>query len=260
MLTFFVWCILAVAFALLLMLGVHSIPKARKFKISKEAVGLHFASIGAIYAVLLAFMLSGVWQKYEEISTTSEREANYLMGVFRLAQGMSEPDSSNIRTAARQYAQNVIEQEWPGMAKGEIEFGELDTANNLWKVIQNAQPTTRHDEILYSELLSRQASMGESRRIRLFRSNEGLPTLLWAVLIIGAVLTISLSFLLEVHSLRMHVLLVSLLTVMITLELVAIHDLSTPFRGSMPLQPNGLRQSVKKMDRLYSQEKSAQSP
>jgi len=253
-------CFLAVTTSVVLMFLVRSIPKAKKFKFSEEAVGLHFLSIGTIYAVLLAFMLTSVWQKYEEISTISEREANYLMGVFRLAQGMSEPESSNIRQAARQYAQDVIEQEWPGMAKGEIEFGALDTANRLWRAIQTAQPKTRHDEMLYTELLSRQANMAESRRIRLFRSNEGLPTLLWAVLIMGAILTISLSFVLEVHSPRMHILLVSLLTLIITLELLAIHGLSTPFSGSMPLQPTGFRQSMKKMDRLYQQERSAQSP
>src|SRR5437879_1694739 len=98
---FILECLGSVALALLLLFVVRSIPRAKKFQLSNEALGLHFACIGTIYAVLLAFMLTSVWGKYEEVETTCEREAGYLMGVYRLAQGLSEPYSHDIQKAAR---------------------------------------------------------------------------------------------------------------------------------------------------------------
>jgi hypothetical protein len=246
-------CLSAVGLAILAMLVVRRGLSRKELDLYQDAVGLHFLTVGTIYAVILAFMLATVWQKYEEVATMSEREASYLMDVYRLAQPLPEPDSSRIRAAASQYASDVIEQEWPLMARHAIEFGHSGTENNLWKAVQDAQPTTKHDELLISELLSRYTEMASCRRIRLFHSTQGMPWLLWVILALGAIFTVGLSLLIKIRSVQMHSLLIGLLSLVITLVLLVTQDLSTPFDGVMALEPYGFRQSLIKMDRLSEQ-------
>ena len=52
----------------------------------------------------------------------------------------------------------------------------------------------------------------EYRRIRIMQAREGLPAILWAVLIAGGVITVAASCFFGVPSFRFHVLQVAMLT------------------------------------------------
>jgi hypothetical protein len=248
-------CLGAVGLAILAVLAVRRALVKKQLDSYKDAVDIYFLIIGTIYAVILAFMLATVWEKYDQVSTMSEREANYLMDVYRLAEGMSEPDSSRIKSAAYEYAIKVTEDEWPLMASGSMQFGESDSGDHLWKAVTTAQPTSKHDELLLRELLSRFTTMTECRRIRIFRSTEGLPLLLWVILELGAIFIVGLSFLIQLRSIRMHSFLVGILSLVIVLVLLVTQDLSTPFDGVMGLEPYGFKQTKLRMERLSESER-----
>src|SRR4029078_2782910 len=57
---------------------------------NNEVAGFIFSAVGAIYGVLLAFMVLVVWQSFDEAQVTVEQEANTLVNVFRLGQELQE--------------------------------------------------------------------------------------------------------------------------------------------------------------------------
>ncbi len=54
-----------------------------------------FAAIGVVYAVLLAFVVIAVWEKFSEGQTTVAREAAAAAALLRLAEG-AEPEATQL--------------------------------------------------------------------------------------------------------------------------------------------------------------------
>jgi ABC-type branched-subunit amino acid transport system permease subunit len=79
----------------------------------------------------------------------------------------------------------------------------------------------------------------EYRRIRSMQAREGLPAILWTVLIVGGVITVSAACFFGVPSFRFHVLQVAVLSFLISLVLVAVEDIDRPYQGGVTVQPEG---------------------
>ena len=80
--------------------------------------------------------------------------------------------------------------------------------------------------------------LDETRALRLLEVREGLPRIVWAVLIAGAVITVSFTFLFRLESPWLHMLAVAALTVIVTLILYTVAVLEYPFNGSVPVEPD----------------------
>jgi hypothetical protein len=61
--------------------------------------------------------------------------------------------------------------------------------------IQDLQPRTEAEQALRTEGLSQLDELDEARALRLLEVREGLPPILWAVLIVGGVLTVGFTYL-----------------------------------------------------------------
>ena len=57
-----------------------------------EIVGWQMSVIGTTYAVILGFMLYNVWDNFRTADLNADQEANALVSIYRLADGL--PDSS----------------------------------------------------------------------------------------------------------------------------------------------------------------------
>lgn len=73
-------------------------------------------SVGAIFALMLAFSAAGIWNDIVQARTAVEREANALENVLALAGSLPPDLQPEIRNGVRRYAREVIETDWPAMA------------------------------------------------------------------------------------------------------------------------------------------------
>ena len=101
-----------------------------------------------------------------------------------------------------------------------------------------------------SEILSSLDNLSEKRVTRLMASQEGLPGVFWFVLVIGAVMTISFSFILRVKDIRLHIFMVLLLTCSITTCLWLIVILNDPFAGTLQVSSDPLKCALYVIDTL----------
>ena len=105
-------CVLA-ALAFLFVVTRSSAAKSRKE--SNDFTGAVVAVIGTTYAVILAFMLSGVWNMLQQAQANAEQEANALVNIWRITNDINPSMGPQVRELCQNYATNVVTEEWPAM-------------------------------------------------------------------------------------------------------------------------------------------------
>jgi hypothetical protein len=204
-----------------------------------DVAGFIYAALGVIYAVLLALVVIAVWEEYRAASETVEQEANALAEIAWLGNRLPEPEGTHLQELARSYAQDVIDEEWPLMEQGEAPLMTQTQGTPAgWTIIdeiranlQEFQPHTPADEQLYAEGLDQVQILADARRMRLVAAEEGIPAVLWSVLIFGGVAAIGFTYLFGLENTWAHRLMVLTLTAVIGLVLFTIGALEHPFTG-----------------------------
>ncbi len=232
--------IACIAGALLFLFIVSRTYAAHARKESNDFTGAVVAVIGTTYAVILAFMLSGVWNQYQQAQSNEEQEANALMNVWRIARQLQGPSAQEAQELCLKYADNAIHKEWPALLASEaLPPDNEDIINQLWKLAGQIQAHSGNDTIAAYQMMEELRMLTEYRRIRVMQSREALPIILWAVLIAGGTITIAAACFFGVPSFRFHLLQVAVLTFLISLVLVAIADIDQPYQGGLTVKPEG---------------------
>jgi hypothetical protein len=204
-----------------------------------DVAGFIYAALGVIYAVLIALVVIAVWEEYDAASVTVEQEANALAEIFWLGNRLPEPEGSHIQELARSYAEEVVDKEWPLMEQGEAPLMTQTQGTPAgWTLIdeiranlQEFQPQTPADEQLYAEGLDQIQRLADARRMRLVAAEEGVPAVLWSVLIFGGVAAIGFTYLFGLANTWAHRLMVLTLAAVIGLVLFTIGAMEHPFSG-----------------------------
>jgi hypothetical protein len=218
---------------------VQRLVPADSRKPHNDVAGFIYAALGVIYAVLLALVVIAVWEEYDAASVTVEQEANALAEIFWLAHRLPEPEGTHLQELSRSYAEEVVHKEWPLMEQGEPPLMvEAQGTPAGWTLIddiranlQDFQPRTPADEQLYAEGLDQVQRLADARRMRLVAAEEGIPAVLWSVLIFGGIAAVSFTYLFGLENTWAHRLMVVTLAAVIGLVLFTIGAMEHPFSG-----------------------------
>jgi Protein of unknown function (DUF4239) len=202
-----------------------------------DVAGFIYAVLGVAYAVLLGLMLVAVWEQWEAAKVIADDEANEVAEIFWIAHELPQPEGRRIQELARSYCRVVVEEEWPLMEKGKASPRAWATLEELRDSVQSFQPTTDAQLALYQEALGRVHELSDARRDRLLAADEGLPVILWVVLIIGGVFVVGFTYLFGMENNLTHVLMVATLALIISLVLFTVAALNYPFRGDVHVAP-----------------------
>jgi hypothetical protein len=204
-----------------------------------DVAGFIYAALGVIYAVLLALVVIAVWEEFDAAKDTVEQEANAVAEIFWLAHRLHEPEGTHIQELARSYAEEVVDNEWPLMEQGQAPLMvQVEETPAGWTLIddiraslQEIEPHTKADEELYAEGLDQVQILADARRMRLVAAEEGIPGVLWAVLIFGGIVAVSFTYLFGLENTWAHRLMVLTLAAVIGLVLFTIGAMEHPFSG-----------------------------
>jgi protein-S-isoprenylcysteine O-methyltransferase Ste14 len=210
-----------------------------------NVAGFIYAVLGVAYAVLLAFMLIAVWQDYKMAQTNVESEAHELAGVYFLASQLPEPERTHVQDLTRTYARVVVEQEWPMMEQGQTSPRADSLVRQLRLELLQFDPRTRGEQVLYERGLTDLHNAIDARRSRLLEVREGIPNLLWVVLVVGGVITVSFTYLFGLKSNVAHALMVAALTLLICGILFTIGEFDYPFSGVVEIRPDAFREVLR---------------
>ncbi len=204
-----------------------------------DVAGFIYAALGVIYAVLLALVVIAVWEEYGAASETVEREANAAADIFWLADRLPEPRGTHVQELVRSYAQEVVHREWPLMEQGRAPLMTQQRGtptgwiiiDDIRQNIQNFEPRSQAEEQLYAEGLDQVDTLSDARRMRLVAAEEGVPAVLWSVLVFGGIAAVGFTYLFGLESTWAHRLMVATLAAVIGLVLFTVGALEYPFSG-----------------------------
>ena len=238
------------AWVLLALAGLRLVRRAvpiETLEAHHEVAGFIIGVLGAIYAVLLAFVVVVVWGDFEDARQTVSREGNHLINLSRMAEGLPEATRGPAREALRNYAHLTLEAEWPAMAAGEASAGTQAAVDALWHAYRAAEPQTPREAALYEASLEQLSELSDSRRQRLHASHEGLPFVLKILLWGGGLMTVAFTYFFGVRNLRSQTLMTAALAAVIAFILFLIVALDNPFAGSVRVSPEPLREALTKL-------------
>jgi hypothetical protein len=213
-----------------------------------DVVGPNVSVIGTTYAVLIAFMLSGVWTNLQNARLNAEQEANNLVNIFRFAYQLPPESRTQIQALARGYSNAMMYEEWPAMTHQTQSPTAHRITQQLWHSLTSVQAHNASEQTVMDHSLSELTSMTEHRRIRLLQSRQRLPPLLWAVLIVGGIVTVGSTCLFGVDNFKLHMVQVFEISFLLSLMLVAIASINRPYQGDVHVSPEAFRYALETMD------------
>jgi hypothetical protein len=209
-------------------------------KAHHDVAGYVFTNLGVLYAVLLAFTVVNVQQRFDKIKEISEIEASYLVDLYRDAEVFPPKHAKDIRDSIKKYAQSVIEDEWDLMPLGIFSKITIQSLKDVWAAYYRVELATKKQEIWYAESINKLNNLTNTRLARLVGSRESLGTEMWILLILGGLTLIIFFWFFGLESLIPHLLMAAILAAAIAFLLFLIYSLDTAFSGTLKVTPESM--------------------
>jgi hypothetical protein len=146
----------------------------------------------------------------------------------------------------RDYTEFVIDEAWPAQYEGRILDGGTRLLDEFQGKLFAYEPQSAGQEALHAEALRQFNDLITHRRRRVDAVEGGLPGVMWAIVLLGAVLSISVTYLLKIKP-SVHMVLTAFLAAFIGLVVFTVAGLDKPLSGPLAIDP-GSYQLV--LDRL----------
>ncbi len=229
--------IAAVIFSILGLMIIRFYIPAHKFKVHNDVAGSIFATLGVIYAVLLAFMVIVTWQNFDQASRNVAREANYIADLYRDATPLPANFRQQLKIDLKEYVGAIINDEWAIQARGDRSEKVQTAQQKLWDLYSNYEPKSESEKIFFAEAVKKLNDACEMRRQRLLDATNGIHSALYFVLIAGGIITILFTLFFGSENFVPQLWMTSLLAALIALTLFTIMSLDYPFTGSVSISP-----------------------
>lgn len=202
-----------------------------------NAVGTVIGAYGVFYGITLGLIAVATWDGYEVAEHLVIKEASSLAALDRDVSALPEPAASELRHLLRNYLDYVIDRAWPEHRRGIIPVEGETLVDAFASRLVRYDPKTERDSALFQAAITQFNDMLEHRGERLASIGNGLPTVLWWIVLIGAILNMAILYVLRIEPLRTHTLLIALLSSFISLMIFVIIAMDHPFVGDLSINP-----------------------
>jgi Protein of unknown function (DUF4239) len=207
---------------------------------NNEVAGFKFATVGVIYAVLLAFAVVVVWERYNQADNDVAKEAGAAATVLRLTQGVDPAHGDAIRKATIEYLKQAVAKDWPAMGSGRPSHTVTLTLTRIYDAVLKFHAFEPSEAPVLSEILRNLDEISEARRARLVTATGIVPGIIWTVLFVGAFITLAFTFFFGTVNLRAQMLMSGALSLLIFGGLLTIVAIDHPFAGTVHVGPEPL--------------------
>lgn len=210
-------------------------------QIDNGTVGWFFSGLTLFYGLLLGLLTVAAWGNYNQTMTIVSQEAATIATLYRDLAGYPKPAQNELRYRLRQYVQLVIEKSWPAQQQGKLPTSETAVLNLFQKHFFGLDGFSQSQLVLHAETIRAYNSLVELRRQRLEAINGGVPGVIWAVVLLGAMATIFFSYCFVVKSYLLHATLTGVLSAMIGLMVFLLVVLDHPFWGEVSVSSDAYK-------------------
>lgn len=196
---------------------------------------IFFASaISVFYSLIVGLIAVGVWRTYTEASNIVSEEATAIGCFYRDISGYAEPTRGQLQQEVRNYTDFLINVAWPKQIRGEATDEATRMLTKLEQDLVSFEPKTAGQQILHAQAMHQYNEVAGLRRKRLHAIGAGLPSVMWSVVLLGAALVMSVTYLLRVER-TVQFVLTACLAMFIGLVVFVIASLDRPLSGPLAI-------------------------
>jgi hypothetical protein len=211
-----------------------------KLRTNNEVAGFKFATVGVLYAVLLAFAVIIVWEKFSDAEAAVAQEAGAAATIYRLAKGIDAEPGRAMSDGVTRYLGAAVGNDWPAMEHGKASPVVTHALNDLYTDVLSYEPQDRRSTAIFSEILHQLDLVTQARRARLVMASGIVPGIVWMVLFGGAVVTIGFTFFFGTVNVRAQAVMTGALSLLIFSGLLIIIAIDHPFAGAVKVGSEAL--------------------
>jgi Protein of unknown function (DUF4239) len=228
-----------------LMAARHLFPQLLKSE-DHGIAGHFFGIVGGFYSILAGFLVVVVWTQFQDAKVIVTREANQIGDLSRLAKAFPADVEAQLRKRLIAYTDAVLQKEWPAMAQDKHTPEAWQALDELWGAYRNLSPPPGR-EAVYAASLARLTELSDNHRLRLLASQDKIPAMMWALLWLGATVTIFFSYFFRLEHRRAQYVMTAAVAGLITFILLLIIELSHPFAGGVHVSPEAFMQEAERI-------------
>jgi uncharacterized protein DUF4239 len=196
-----------------------------------DAVSGTVQAIGVFYGITVGLIAVGVWNTNTSASDLVSREASSIGSLYRDVSGYPSPLREELRGKLREYTVFVIDEAWPDQKRGVIAPRGTWLMDDFQSRLYSFQPSNQSQMALHSETLRAYNNLIEYRRLRIDAVNSGLSSTMWAVIWLGAAISIGVAYFYEIADAKLHAVLIILMAGFLSVVLFMITVNDKPFYG-----------------------------
>jgi len=206
-----------------------------------------FLNAGVLFAVLLGFMVVAVWESYDTASGTAATEAAALVPLYRSTFALPKEAGDKMRELTRDYTESVIKDEWAKQAVGQPSEEARHAAGMFFKAFGDGTIDAQIKKdypFICTELMNSINEVTTERNKRGIEASESVPTVMWAAIIGGAFIIVTMSFVIYMERPLPHMIMAGSMAALIGLLLYACVLLSHPFKGPIAISPESFEKTM----------------
>jgi Na+/proline symporter len=240
--------IICSATVLVSVLGLHFVRKKYAHEVLKEnheVAAAIFNAFGLLYAVVVAFVVFVVWGRFDDASKNMELEASQAADIFYISRAFPYSTATQIKQALYEYTSSIVDDEIMQMSKGKSSPKTTAAVSKLMGIFLGMD---------YKTLLNPAIYLAQYRRLRIFAAKDSVPSVIWMVLLLGALIMVSYTYLFGIKKVLPQNLMTAALTITITLILFLVYILDHPFKGAAAIGNEPMKTVTGQMQRSLNKQ------
>jgi hypothetical protein len=198
-----------------------------------DITSYYFAAVILLNALILGQVMVVTYGNYVISKGKTETEASSIIALFNELDSYPHPLKTNLVANLTTYVRFIIESDWPAHRDGQVPKQGSLILDQIEGQILDFEPRTESHRILHSQVIETFEEVVENRAARIQIVNNGLPAILWFIIIFGAFISITTSYLFIHNNTRLHVFQVAALSTAISLVIFVTAAMDNPFRGDI---------------------------
>ena len=194
--------------------------------------------IATLFSILLGFLVAASMDSYSNTQDQCEQEALKLADIFALARGMDDAHRKPLQLACVEYCRDVINDEWPLMAKHKTSPLVWNASRKIWDLALLYDPQSERETDIHESLIDAVRDLGESRRSRIVVARANFSPALWIVVIGGSIILIACTYMFFIKNPKLQALMIAMVALSLILNVALLAIYSNPFIGDLKIKPD----------------------
>ncbi len=211
------------------------LPHLKMVDGNNDAVSGTVQAIGVFYAVTVGLIAAGAYANYQSVASIATQEAASIVKLYRDVSEYPEPSKTALQGGLKDYTEFIVNQAWPAQQHGVVLNGGTLILNDFQDTLFTFEPKTEGQKAVHAEALRAYNDLIGFRRQRVDAVGGGLPGAMWAVIWLGAAISIFVGYFFYLEDQRLHAILVALMAAFISLVILVIASNDNPYRGSLSI-------------------------